>query len=113
MSSFVADPHWGWWIVFYFYLGGIAAGAYFMATLIDLVGADSDRPLARTGYYLAAPLVAICGVLLILDLNYPARFWHMLLGAESGLAQGKEHATQEKRRAGQIDKSIAWSYLLC
>ncbi len=27
MNEFVADPHWGWWIVWYFYLGGIAAGA--------------------------------------------------------------------------------------
>ena len=34
MNLFVADPHWGWWIILYFYLGGIAAGAYFTATLI-------------------------------------------------------------------------------
>src|SRR5690348_11962785 len=31
MNLFVADPHWGHWILLYFYLGGIAAGAYFAA----------------------------------------------------------------------------------
>ena len=30
MNLFVADPEWGWWIIRYFFLGGIAAGAYFM-----------------------------------------------------------------------------------
>ena len=29
MNLFVADPDWGGWIVCYFFLGGIAAGAYF------------------------------------------------------------------------------------
>ncbi len=82
MNLFVADPDWGWWITFYFYLGGIAAGAYFTATLIELVGSDSDRELARIGYWIAFPLVGICGVLLILDLYRPERFWHMLLKSE-------------------------------
>jgi len=82
MNLFVADPDWGWWIVVYFFLGGLAAGCYFMATLIDLMGHDSDRELARLGYRLAFPLVLICGVLLILDLHEPKRFWHMLLKSE-------------------------------
>ena len=71
MNTFVADPHWGWWIVWYFYLGGIAAGAYFMAALVEFVGDEQDRRMGRIGYFLAAPLVAICGVLLILDLERP------------------------------------------
>jgi formate-dependent nitrite reductase membrane component NrfD len=83
MNTFVADPEWGWWIVWYFFLGGIAAGAYFMAALVDLVGDERDRRLARVGYYLAAPLAAVCGVLLMLDLHQPLRFWHMLLDAET------------------------------
>ncbi len=83
MNTFVADPHWGWWIVWYFFLGGIAAGAYFIAALVELVGGEHDRRLGRVGYLLAAPLVAVCGALLILDLNQPLRFWHMLLDAET------------------------------
>ncbi len=83
MNTFAADPRWGWWIVWYFTLGGIAAGAYFMACLIELIGGEDDRRLGRVGYFLAAPLIAVCGVLLILDLDQPSRFWHMLLDAET------------------------------
>jgi formate-dependent nitrite reductase membrane component NrfD len=82
MTYFVANPEWGWWIIGYFFLGGIAAGAYFMATLIDLSGKPEDRPLARIGYMIALPLILICGVFLILDLHRPERFWHMLFRSE-------------------------------
>ena len=89
MNTFVTDPLWGWWIVWYFYLGGIAAGAYFMAALVEFVGDEQDRKLGRLGYFLAAPLVAVCGVLLILDLHQPTRFWHMLLDRETLLPHMK------------------------
>src|SRR5437773_3644130 len=79
---FVAEPEWGWWIVLYFYLGGIAAGVYFLATMIDLFGGEEDRELARTGYCIAFPLVVLCGIFLILDLDRPERFWHMLFQSE-------------------------------
>jgi protein NrfD len=82
MNLFVSDPHWGWWIILYFYLGGLAAGAYFLATLIDIAGRPEDRPLSRLGYLLAFPLVAVCGLLLTVDLDRPERFWHMLLQSE-------------------------------
>ncbi len=82
MSPFVADPEWGWWIIFYFYLGGIAAGAYFVATLVALVGRPEDRAISRLGYRIALPLVTVCGILLIVDLERPERFWHMLLQSE-------------------------------
>lgn len=82
MNIFVADPHWGWWIIGYFFLGGIAAGTYFMATLIDLVGSKEDRELARIGYRIAFPLIIVCGAFLTLDLERPERFWHMLFRSE-------------------------------
>ncbi|HEX9373893.1 MAG TPA: NrfD/PsrC family molybdoenzyme membrane anchor subunit [Roseiflexaceae bacterium] len=75
----VANPGWGWWIILYFYFGGIAAGAYFIGTLIDLVGHQRDRRISNIAYYIAFPLVAICGILLIVDLTRPERFWHMLI----------------------------------
>lgn len=84
MNTFVADPHWRGWIVWYFFLGGIAAGAYFMAALVELAGNDRDRALAKVAYYLAFPLIVLCGVLLILDLGQPLRFWHMLVQSETG-----------------------------
>jgi formate-dependent nitrite reductase membrane component NrfD len=82
MNIFVADPEWGWWIIGYFYLGGIAAGSYFMATLIDLVGSKEDRELAKIGYRIAFPLILICALFLTLDLERPERFWHMLFRSE-------------------------------
>lgn len=72
-------PQWEWWIVFYFFFGGIAGGAYFTSTMIELVGGPEDRPIARMGYFIAFPLAVICGILLILDLGRPERFWHMIV----------------------------------
>ncbi len=91
MDLFVANPEWGGWIISYFYLGGIAAGAYFVATLIDLMGHPNDREVARIGYWIAFPLVCLCGLILIVDLYRPERFWHMMFKSEvveEALAQG-------------------------
>ena len=82
-TFFTEPPHWRWLIVFYFFLGGIAGGCYFLAALIDLFGRMTDRPLARLGYRIAFPAVVVCGILLIVDLGRPERFWHMLLQSET------------------------------
>jgi formate-dependent nitrite reductase membrane component NrfD len=76
---FSAPPHWGWLIVLYFFVGGLAGGSYFLAALIDLLGRREDRPLAHVGYYIAFPCIAFGGLLLTLDLTRPLRFWHMML----------------------------------
>jgi protein NrfD len=76
---FSASPNWGWFIVLYFFLGGLAGGSYFLAALLDLFGRPEDRPLARLGYYVTFPLVALSGLLLTVDLGQPLRFWHMLI----------------------------------
>jgi formate-dependent nitrite reductase membrane component NrfD len=83
MDRYVADPHWGGYIVAYFYLGGIAAGAYALAALATLFGDEADRRAARAAHYLAFPLVGLCGPLLIIDLGRPERFWHMLIQSET------------------------------
>jgi formate-dependent nitrite reductase membrane component NrfD len=82
MNLFVVDPQWGWWIIGYFFLGGIAAGAYFVATLIDLLGHEDDWEIAHMGYWIAFPLILLCGLFLIVDLEQPSRFWHMLFKSE-------------------------------
>lgn len=81
-TYFTQAPEWSWLVILYFFFGGIAGGAYFIAALIDLFGDDVDRPLARLGYFIAFPAVLLCGPLLILDLNRPERFWHMLFQSE-------------------------------
>jgi formate-dependent nitrite reductase membrane component NrfD len=76
---FSANPHWGWLIALYFFVGGLAGGSYFVSALIDLFGRREDRPLAHLGYYVAFPCVAFGGLLLAIDLGRPLRFWHMLI----------------------------------
>jgi len=72
-------PGWEMSIVWYFFLGGIAGGAYFTAAIADNFGSPRDRAVARVGYLLSLPLVAVCGLLLIIDLGVPARFMNMML----------------------------------
>jgi formate-dependent nitrite reductase membrane component NrfD len=85
----VASPEWNWLVILYFFFGGIAAGAYFIGTLVDLLGEERDRPIAKVAFYIAAPLVALCGILLILDLERPERFWHMIIESNTGLPSFK------------------------
>ena len=76
---FTVGPHWQWLIATYFFFGGLAGGSFVLAALIDLVGREEDRPLARIGYWIALPCIVVCGILLILDLSRPLRFWHLLV----------------------------------
>ncbi len=71
------NPAWSWYIVWYFFVGGVAAGAYFMAALADLFGKERDRSVSRIGYALALPLTLILPVLLTLDLGMPLRTFYM------------------------------------
>ena len=82
-DPFVADPEWGHWIIWYFFLGGIAAGAYSVAALVGLFGEEPDRRAVRVADYLAFPIVNICGLLLVVDLGRPERFWHMMIQSET------------------------------
>jgi protein NrfD len=76
---FTASPHWHWLIVLYFILGALAGGTYFLSAMIDLVGRASDRRLARLGYLITLPIMLVIGVVLIVDLSRPDRFWHLLI----------------------------------
>ena len=71
-------PGWEMMIVWYFFLGGIAGGAYFTAAIADNFGGPRDGRVARIGYLLSLPLTGLCGLLLIADLGVPTRFLNML-----------------------------------
>jgi formate-dependent nitrite reductase membrane component NrfD len=110
MDLFVADPEWRWWIILYFFLGGIAAGAYFTASIIDLVGSERERELSRVGYWIAFPLVVLCGLFLTVDLYRPERFWHMLFKSEvvkEALAQGWPGSAESWRT---MSHAFMWKY---
>jgi formate-dependent nitrite reductase membrane component NrfD len=66
-------------IVWYFFLGGIAGGAYFTAAIADAFGGPRDKSVFRIGYVLAVLLIGLCGILLILDLGTPSRFLNMVM----------------------------------
>ena len=77
-TFFSGAPHWTWFIIPYFFVGGLAGGAYFLAALLDWFGRPEDRPVVRTGYDVAAVGAILSGLLLTIDLGQPLRFWHML-----------------------------------
>lgn len=83
-TFFTEPPHWRWLIVLYFFIGGIAGGCFFLAALLQLFGRPADRPIIKLGYYIAIIGVAISGILLIVDLDRPERFWHMMVENKTG-----------------------------
>jgi formate-dependent nitrite reductase membrane component NrfD len=82
-QHFVAPPQWEWYIVWYFYLGGLAGGAYLLGTLLRLLGDQRDSTIARVAFLITFPALAICPILLTLDLGRPLRFWHMLINSRT------------------------------
>jgi len=71
-------PHWEWYyIAMYFFIGGVSAGAYFIGSLIELLGYEKHRDVSKAAYTIAFPLICITPVLLIADLGRPERFWHL------------------------------------
>jgi protein NrfD len=78
-----AVPNWAWWIVLYFFVGGVTGGVYFAAAWLDLFGDATDRAAVRIGHLLGFPLVILSAVFLIVDLGQPLRFWHMIFQSEN------------------------------
>lgn len=70
--------------MWYFFVGGIAGGCFFIASLLKLFGRPEDTPVIRTGYYVAFAGALLSGLLLTLDLTRPERFWHMLIQSNTG-----------------------------
>ncbi len=81
---------WRWEIVWYFFLGGLAAGCYVVASIASLFGSPEDTAVVRMGYYLSLLALLPCPPLLIKDLGRPERFLHMLrvFNRKSPMSQG-------------------------
>jgi protein NrfD len=83
-TFYTKAPDWGWLIIIYFFLGGIAGGSAFIGGLLDIWGAPADRPIARIAHLITLPLIVVGGVLLIFDLQRPEWFWHNLVQSKTG-----------------------------
>ena len=83
-EHFAAAPNWEWWILAYFFFGGIAGGSYAIGTLIRLVGAEADQRAARIAFITSFLALIPCPIFLTLDLGQPFRFINMLLDASNG-----------------------------
>lgn len=77
--ALLQSPHWPFLIDVYFFLGGLAGGAFVIATAALLVDSVRYRDVTRVGYYLALVALLPCPVILVVDLGVPARFLNMVL----------------------------------
>jgi hypothetical protein len=71
----IKAPVWTWEVPLYFWFGGMAAGASFVALACDLAGDEKSAAVARK---VALGALGPSPVLLILDLGRPERFYNML-----------------------------------
>ena len=83
-TFFTEPPRFTWWIILYFFVGGISGGALLVASLLRLFGTREDTHFIRLGVYISFIGCVISAVLLIVDLAVPFRFWHMLVQDNTG-----------------------------
>ena len=75
----LTSPQWPLLIDIYFFLVGVAGGAFMAAGVADILGSRQDRVVTKIGGWLALLTVIPGPILLIIDLGMPSRFLHMLV----------------------------------
>lgn len=83
-EHFAAPPEWTWWILGYFFFGGLAGGSYALATLLRFAGGARHESAARIAFIASFIALLPCPLFLTLDLGQPLRFWHMLVDTSNG-----------------------------
>lgn len=68
---------WGWLVVLYLWLAGMAGGAYIAGYLTHHLSGARYRNLLRTATWVSIPLFILAMLFLTLDLGRPERFWHL------------------------------------
>jgi len=88
--SLLQSSHWPFLIDVYFFLGGLAGGAFVIATVANILNARRYRDVIRVGYYLSLAALIPCPLILIVDLGVPSRFLNMLMrfNIESPMSMG-------------------------
>jgi len=83
-EHFAAPPEWQWWILGYFFFGGISGGSYALGTLLRLAGDARDRSASQVAYIVSFIALLPCPIFLVADLGQPIRFFHMLIDTSPG-----------------------------
>jgi tetrathionate reductase subunit C len=66
-------------IATYFYLTGLSAGSFIISTMAYGFGLIKFKPLGKIGVVMATCLLMIAPMILLIDLEQPLRFWHLIL----------------------------------
>lgn len=69
----------GMLIAIYFYLTGLSAGSFVISAISTIGGQTEYKPIGKIGAVLAPVLLILAPITLILDLEQPARFWHLFV----------------------------------
>lgn len=69
--------NWGILVVLYLFIAGMAGGIYFTTAMYEFFNKDISYKMKK-GYFYSFVLLIIAVILLILDLERPARFIHMM-----------------------------------
>jgi Ni/Fe-hydrogenase subunit HybB-like protein len=83
-EHFASPPEWQWWILAYFFFGGLAGGSYALGTLLRFAGNPRDASAARVAFITSFVALIPCPIFLMVDLGQPLLFWHMLVDASPG-----------------------------
>src|SRR2546429_9750886 len=86
-EHFVAAPHWEWYILGYFFLGGLSGGMYTLATLLRLWGSPRDEAPALTAFLASFPLLLLCPILVTIDLRLHVLCRHLPIDSTPGQAR--------------------------
>ena len=66
-------------IATYFYLTGLSAGSFIISTMAYGFGMVKFKPLGKIGVVMATCLLIIAPMILLIDLEQPFRFWHLII----------------------------------
>ncbi len=83
-EHFASPPEWQWWILAYFFFGGLAGGSYALGTLLRFGGDARDASAARIAFITSFVALIPCPIFLMVDLGQPLLFWHMLVDTSPG-----------------------------
>jgi formate-dependent nitrite reductase membrane component NrfD len=90
---YLQSAHWPLLIDLYFFLVGVAGGAFMAAGVADIFGDAHDRAVTRVGTWVALLALIPGPLFLIIDLGTPSRFLNMLVVSNPSTAIGMSALT--------------------